>query len=82
MAPAYQLEWKETISPKRMPSSSRKKTRRQVIARGLRERLAACQQPTSAQPYASRRHLPSFSRNNGLPQRLQKLRQSPSDSSK
>jgi hypothetical protein len=54
VAPTYQLEWKDTISPKRMPSSNRKKTRRQVIARGLRERLAARQLPTAAQrlPFA------------------------------
>ena len=82
MPPTYQLEWKDTISPIRMPSSNRKKTRRQVIARRLRERLAAGQQPRPLSTYASRRHLPSFSRRSGVPHRLQKLRQSPRDSSK
>jgi hypothetical protein len=49
---------------------------------GLGQRLAACQQSSAARTYASRRHLPSFSRSSGVPQRRQKLRHSPSDGSK
>jgi hypothetical protein len=79
---AYQLEWKVTISPMRMPSSNRKKARRQVMRQGLRQGLFARQQPNGRHLSSSRRHLPSFSRSSGVPQRRQKLRHSPSDGSK
>jgi hypothetical protein len=69
------------------PEEDAEKQQHEHAAPGHRRAVNANASPHASSrlplsPYASRRHLPSFSRSSGVPQRRQKLRHSPSEGSK